>query len=90
MTPTLVESPADAAADAAPVRLTSVTDPLGISRDVRRELIEQRLITPVKPVTRGRPTCVCAQEAERIRTAYKIGMAIGVSIVIVLKVIKAL
>jgi hypothetical protein len=78
------------AAEAAPVRLSDLTRALGISLNTRREIIEQGLVTPVHPVRQGRPTCVHAEDAERVRRAATVAAICGLSIVIVLKVLSAL
>jgi hypothetical protein len=90
MTLTAIAEDQVPAADAAPVRVSDLTRELGIPVHVRREIIGQGLIKPVQPVRRGRPTCVHADEAERIRRAFRAAAIAGVSIVIVLKIIDAL
>jgi hypothetical protein len=86
---TLTENQAPAGG-AAPVRLSYLTRELGIRENVRREIIEQGLITPVRPVRRGRPTYVYDEDAERVTRAALIAAVCGLSIVIVLKVLSAM
>lgn len=77
------------AADAAPVRLSDLARALELPPTARRTIIEQRLVTPLEPVRRGRPTRISPADAERLNKAATIAIAVGCSIVIVLKVLSA-
>lgn len=72
------------------MRLSAVTNELGIPYYTRREMIEQGLVTPLAPVRRGSPTHVDAKDADDVREAWMTALKIGISVIIVLKVLKAL
>lgn len=71
------------------VNLADVARQLDIPRHVSRKFVEQGLVTPVYPVYRGGRTYISAEDAERIRRAALKAAEIGVAIVIVLKVLRA-
>ena len=73
-----------------PIRLSDLTRALGIPQHVRQEIIDQGLVTPLEPVRRGSPTCIAPEDAVRVRDAWTAAAVAGVSIVIVLKVLRAL
>lgn len=75
---------------AEPVRLSALTKELGIEQYTRRLMIEQELVTPLAPVRRGSPTYVGPDDAEAVRKAWALAITIGISVIIVLKVLKAL
>ena len=75
---------------AEPVRLSALTKELGIEQYTRRLMIEQGLVTPLAPVRRGSPTYVDAKDAEDVRQAWMTALKIGISVIIVLKVLRAL
>lgn len=72
------------------MRFAQVGDELGLSRHTRLKLIRQELVTPVDPVIKGRPTFIPDKDAEDMRRAWNAAAVCGLSIVIVLKVLKAL
>ena len=75
---------------AEPVRLSALTKELGIEQYTRRLMIEQGLVTPLAPVRRGAPTYVDEKDAEDVRQAWVTALKIGISVIIVLKVLRAL
>lgn len=72
------------------VRLSAVGRDIGLPRTAQAALIENGLVTPVDPVVRGRPARIPDEEAAQLQRAAEVATATGVSIVIVLKVLKAL
>lgn len=79
-----------AAPAAEPVRLSALTRELGIPAHTRRVMLEQELVTPLEPPHRGIATRVDAKDAEAVRQAWMTALKIGISVIIVLKVLKAL
>ena len=72
------------------MRLSVLTRELGIPDHVRRVMLEQELVTPLEPPHRGISTRVDARDAEAVRQAWITALMIGISVIIVLKVLKAL
>jgi hypothetical protein len=60
---------------------------LGISRSTRQRILDDGLVTPIRPPHPGRQTELTAEEAERVRKAYARAIAIGVGLIIVLRVL---
>jgi hypothetical protein len=72
------------------VRLSAVTRELGIPQCTRQEILNQELVTPLNPVRAGSAVRIGHQDAEYIRQAWTAAVKTGVSVVIVLKVLRAL
>jgi hypothetical protein len=60
---------------------------LGISRPARQRILDAGLVTPVHPPHPGYQTELTADEAERIRKAWLRAAAIGVGLIVVLRVL---
>jgi hypothetical protein len=60
---------------------------LGITRPVRQNIMDEGLVRPIRPPHPGRPTEIPADDAERVRAAVLLAAAVGLAVIVVLRLL---
>jgi hypothetical protein len=90
MVPMTLNAGRDSATGGEPVQLADLSRELGIPVHTRRVMLEQGLVTPLQPPHKGHKTRIPAKDADDVRQAWVTALKIGISVIVVLKVLRAL
>jgi hypothetical protein len=72
---------------AAAVSWPDLARDLGIPPDVRKDMLGQRLVRPIRPPSPGRPTQITPEDAARVRAAWTLAAVVGVAAIVILRLL---
>ncbi len=69
------------------VSWSDLTRDLGIGRTARQHMLNEGLVRPIRPPHPGRPTEIPVDDAERVRAAVLLAAAVGLAVIVVLRLL---